>query len=519
MVPFAVCLLINPGLFDPLCIPINLIWIPFFTIPFSLTGKKIFYKTAVILFSIVGCIEVLHWIILKGPLTVTSLLVVSNTNFNEASEFVTQKATFWFLLLLPYIWLFFRTWKNPPRTRAFKGKFLISSSILFGSLIFISGMHYYGKLARKGVPQIGKVSYAFVHELKAYKQAVTDSQLRKVEAFSALEDAAQVFVLILGESCNRNHMSLYGAKARTTPRLSGRKDIIPYTDVVSTYSNTLESIIASLTDSNIEGNKSMIKADIIDVFNAAGYKTFWLSNQSPIGVWDNLVSAIGNKADVTTFVNTSSNSSMESLTTRSYDEKLFDPFKKALADKSRKKLIVLHLMGNHTLYTKRYPKAFQVFTGEGKKKKIIASYQNSILYNDFVVDNLLSTLEAASRQHNYLAASLYISDHGENVYDELNTAGHDYTDKIPKANVEIPFLVWLSDSFKQKFPGKTRLIRGRVNTPYATDDLFHSIIDLNYINTTHLIPERSVFHSKYNQNRKRILADGNNYDAIGKRID
>jgi heptose-I-phosphate ethanolaminephosphotransferase len=74
-------------------------------------------------------------------------------------------------------------------------------------------------------------------------------------------------------------MSLYGAKSKTTPRLDDRTDLILYNNVVSPYSSTINSVLTILTQTNLEK-----KIDILDIFHSSGFKIFWISNQSPIGV-------------------------------------------------------------------------------------------------------------------------------------------------------------------------------------------------------------------------------------------
>lgn len=182
----------------------------------------------------------------------------------------------------------------------------------------------------------------------------------------------------------------------------------------------------------------------MDIFSSAGYKTYWLSNQHPIGIWDNQVTVFAKKADHSHFVNIVSNSSMEATSATSYDSKLFTPFLKALQDSVDKKFIVLHLMGSHSSYSNRYPSDFNIFKGSNEKEKTIAEYDNSVYYNDFIVDNLLTILSRLSlKDTSEVVSCIYISDHGENVYDEMDRVGHDYSGKLPKSNVEIPFLVWV----------------------------------------------------------------------------
>jgi heptose-I-phosphate ethanolaminephosphotransferase len=168
-------------------------------------------------------------------------------------------------------------------------------------------------------------------------------------------------------------------------------------------------------------------------------------------------------------------------------------------------------MGSHSSYSKRYPSEFNIFSGENGKEQTIAAYDNSILYNDFIVDSLLSML-AKSTPHNQFSTAVYLSDHGENVYDEMDKVGHDYSNKLPKANVEIPFLLWSSPAFQEMKADKMLVINSNTNKPFVADDLFHSILDLNGIKSTYLEEERSIFNKNFNEKRVRILEDGKNYD-------
>ena len=77
----------------------------------------------------------------------------------------------------------------------------------------------------------------------------------------------------------------------------------------------------------------------------------------------------------------------ETTQTTHFDLSLVDVLKKLpVFDKA---LIVVHLMGNHGSYEERYPHAFNRWTG----KSHIDKYDNSILYNDFVMKQLFSAVK------------------------------------------------------------------------------------------------------------------------------
>ncbi|OQX75785.1 MAG: hypothetical protein B6D64_11085 [Bacteroidetes bacterium 4484_276] len=513
-IPIIIGFIIDHELSDSRYIIINLIWIPLFTIPYILLRKRIIYHFAALVFFLIGLIEISHWIILKGPVTITSILVMSNTNLQETIEFFDLKASIGLLILIPYTILFLFSLRCPPKHCPSKIKKYLIGAVLFISAIFIFENAFNGRLVRKGVPQIAKVAFSFWDKINLYREAMQEIAPRKVNANPTFTDGRQTFVLILGESCSRRHMSLYGASRKTNPKLETRDDLIVYADVVSPYSNTLNSVLSILSQSNLEHKVSFENSiDIIDVFHSAGFKTYWISNQSPIGIWDNMVTVFAKKSDYIKFVNTTSNSSFEAIFTTSYDSKLFKPFLRALNEDVDKKFIVLHLMGSHSSYSKRYPSDFDIFSGPGGKQETIAEYDNSILYNDYIIDSLLNIIISNDSHHNNsITSAIYLSDHGENVYDELDRVGHDYSKVLPKANVEIPFIVWLSPAYLKLNPYKTTIIKSNSNMPFVSDDLFHSIMDLNGIESKYLEEERSVFSEKFNETRQRILEDGDDYD-------
>lgn len=512
LLPLLVGHLIDFELVHPVSILVNLLWMLLFTVPFFYFRKVFIYYLAVVFYFLFGFIEIGHWLILEGPLTITSLLNILNSNYNEVVSFVSFKFDLELLFLIPYVILFIGALKNPPKISAPRsGLIQLSFIVLVPGLISFILLKSLPKTEL--APQFAKVFYATTIELQKYNKALADNKLRKVDAVLNTTSPRQTFVLIIGESCSRNHMSLYGGMAKTNPRLEKRSDLIVFDDVVSPHTYTTLAIPNILSNANLDNNIEFSESiDLLDVFHSAGFKTYWISNQSAIGIWDNIVSSIGSKADVSKFVNISSNSSQEAILNKSYDSRLFEPFLMALEDDAASKFIVLHLMGSHNTYSKRYPPEFDHFNGGDSKEQIIAEYRNSVLYNDFVVDSLLNILQASSSKNNTLTSLIYTSDHGENLYDEEDKIGHDYANTIPGANVEIPFMIWVSNNFRDFYPSKYQTILNNREKPFVTDDLFHSVLDINNVNVPYLDEARSIFNENYNDQRKRILADGNDYD-------
>ena len=491
---------------------INLLWIPIIALPYFIFKKRIFYHLMVFMYFVTGLVEVSHWLIIKGPTTVASLFMIFNTNSIELGEFLNVKTTPWLLLLVPYTFIFILTIKNPPiLLNAIYKKVIIVIAIALGGLFTVlSESAFIAELT----PRFNKVLHAFASDFRKYNKAVKDNIIKRIEIKQSIDVKKQLFVLIIGESASRNHMSIYGYDLKTNPKLELRDDLIVFDDVISGYSNTIEGVMSIITESDLQNELPYYQSkDLIDAFHSMDFKTYWISNQIPFGWAENLISAIGSKSDNTEFVNLSGNSTYEGNKNSSLDEKLLLPFYKALKDDVDKKFIILHLMGNHLDYKKRYPSQFQIFEGKDHKSKMRAQYANSILYNDYVMDSIFSLMsDHSAKIKNQLASAVYVSDHGENVYDAEGILGHHFVNKLHKPNVEIPMIVWLSPTFRQLDTVKTDLIEKRKNIPYVSDDMFHSILDLNFVQSSVFDASRSVFHIDFDKKRPRILTDGENYD-------
>ena len=509
-------LCVNPPLFAGRSLPVAAAWLVLWMLPFLLSRCRFCYRPAVLLLFAGGFLNLAHWLVLKCPLNVSSLFVLLNTNGSEVAEFVSLKASPRWLLVLPYLLIAVQAFCHVPELPAEKtGFWAVRIALLLFVILFYGEAAVNGRLVRTALPDTERTLCSFSGEIKAYR-SLKRRHFRPVEAH--VSDRPCVSVLIIGESCNRNHMSLYGYRRQTSPRLSRRGDIFCFADVVTPYSATLNSVLGSLTESNMDNPLPPDSCiHVLDVYRSAGFITYWISNQSPIGLWDNAVYSFARVADHPVFVNRSANTSFESTQLAVYDGVLFEPFWKVLwKDTASRKWIVLHLMGSHSRYDRRYPAAYARYVGGAdKRQRTIDAYDNSILYNDAVVDSIFTMLSHFASAHPQVRVhALYLSDHGENVYDAGETAGHDFADTIPYANVEIPFVLWLSEQDIRRDTAFSNRVRSRLFWPFMSDDLFHLLLDMDGISTPYFLPERSLFNPAYIQTRPRLLMDGRVYRRI-----
>ena len=484
------------------------VWILVFTSLGLLFQTRFFPRLGVIIFTLFGFFEVSNLAILHSPINVISVLALLNTNTSEAFEFLEIKGFINLTLLIPFLFFAVKAfWTKYSYTNDKKTYPTIALVI---ALVFIGENLVNNRLIRKGSPHFIKTVAAVAENIEALNND-TNHSLRAVKAKNLSGQVPKTIVLVLGESLSRRHMGLYGHSRETNPRLSSLSKLIVFEDVVSPYSNTISAVTKSLANINADSHDTLQpQSDILDVMSASGFKTYWISNQRPIGLWENYITQIAKKADFTKFVNTSGNSSRESNYIRSYDEKVVSPFEEVLSDTAISKFIVIHLMGNHTSYRRRYPEEYKKWEENGEVPGTKAQYDNSVLYNDYIIHRIISELDRGSSSNDAL---IYLSDHGENVYDELGNCGHDYGSILPKSNVEIPFIIWTSEEYQNSFPTKVHNASSHRNAPYMSDDLFHTLLDLCDVESEHYDSTRSILSPTYDSTRLRILENGSNYDT------
>ncbi|BCZ19629.1 hypothetical protein NHP190012_12710 [Helicobacter sp. NHP19-012] len=101
----------------------------------------------------------------------------------------------------------------------------------------------------------------------------------------------------------------------------------------------------------------------------------------------------------------------------------------------------------------------------------------------------------------------YLSDHAQDIFQSSNTYGH----RCSKYGVEIPFMVYVTDTFKQKHPDKVKLIAKAVHQPFMSDDLIHTLLPIVGIHTKDNLESKDLFSPKFDTHRKRVYCGRQEY--------
>ena len=294
----------------------------------------------------------------------------------------------------------------------------------------------------------------------------------------------QTYLVVIGESVDKKHMSLYGYSRNTTPNFDKIKnELCIFKNVRSGFCQTnavMKCIL--LFDQNFK------KGDIISFLNEAGFKTFWFSNQHTSGRYNSTEAMVASQASEFSFIN---RTYFRVNKTSQYDEALLKCLNYALKDPSDKKVIFLHLFGSHSVYNKRYPKEFDLFTDPNftPRANKVAEYDNSIAYTDYV---LMQALENLKKSDGGIKIFVYLSDHGEDAYDTDESTFSHASGSSPHM-FDIPLIAWFSDEFKKERKNYFESID--LSKKYKTDVMIHSLLDIFGLEHAMIKKEFSIFRN------------------------
>ena len=311
----------------------------------------------------------------------------------------------------------------------------------------------------------------------------------------------ELYILVIGEAARSSHFALNGYARPTTPRLSGRSNLVSFPNIYAQAGTTEQSVPHMISRLPVTRTAEVhTEKTLPEAFQEAGFRTAWLTNQSRIL---HLQRVLGT-ADVRF------ETGKDMSVTGNYDEYLLAPLQKVIAN-GGKQFVVVHTMGSHWRYDTRYPVTFKQFTpdlGEdfrlnmispANRTRLVNAYDNTILYTDFFLDSLLSIVE---RLH-IPAVVMYQSDHGENLYDDERRLVLHGNYSAGKWLFHVPFIIWYSDEYAALHPEKTQQLQAHADCCDNSSTLFPSLMDaagLHYINDTTgstVVRTRSIFSSGY----------------------
>lgn len=523
-----------------------------------------------VFFYMIVLVDVYCFVKFDTTITPTMLLLVGETDSREAAEFLesylTGSVVFsrlgWVLLVLLAHVAWVLIWHNRPKCKAwleaktgmtlgvpgwwrmaepwlgllFLVMFVVSTVKCFADkTAFVRLMSYDNigqvehELTKKEKAQLYLPGYRLVFSIyaneltaKQVKTLVENIDKAKVDSCSF---RSKNIVLIIGESYNRHHAGLYGYHKDTTPRQEARAqkgELIPFSDVVAPW-NLTSFVFKALFSLYTVGDKGEWCDYPLfpELFRKAGYHVTFLTNQflpqAKEAVYDFSGGFFLNNPQL-------SHAMFDTRNTRlyRYDDGLLGDYDRLQRNNGENNLIIFHLKGQHVDYRTRFPRDRRHFNPEDydrpelkqKELRVLADYDNAILYNDSIVDQIIKRFEDED------AIVVYVPDHGEECYEgDVHFYGRmhstEITARLAREEFDIPFWIWCSHSFMVSHPSLFNDIVKAKDRRYMTDALPHLLLYLGGISSPHYRDDLNVLSDGYNEKRPRMLKNTTDYDKLG----
>lgn len=372
-----------------------------------------------------------------------------------------------FLIILPIIGIYLVDIQFQSKAR-----YLIRSvSVFVGSIILalvllyaqFNPIHRAGNMSRKYIvyqltpvnhmqSMIGMIQY----KIQGLLPDDADKSIR-LTANITKPDEDLIVVLVVGESARQKNFNLYGyTRKNTNPMLSKVKDLHALNGVAK-YGSTLYALPEILKKQDVS---------IATVSAAAGIQTACYSHFS---LYDNC-----GTVDQIRVSNCKYGDDC-------YDEDVLPLLKNNLQTyMDGYRFIVLHLGGGShgPNYQKRIPEYYYRFLplcddadviNECTENELYNSYDNTILYTDYVLANIIKELDDSGAPYVFI----YVSDHGESLMEEDRVFhGMPPGVPLPPEQKHVPLIV------KSSIP-----ITILDSDEYSQPDVFDSVLDLLSIET------------------------------------
>jgi len=438
---------------------------------------------------------------------------VLQTDLTEAYEFITVFApdVMVYTIFSGFALVLFILWSS---SRA-PSRFMMAHGVLL-LLCMPFGVLFFDQSPNLNMSSAAISQYREDAELARISAETRNSQIGSIHAVK--QKVGEVYIIVSGESANRNHFSMYGYPRITTPLLSARRKkggFVQYKQAYSGGVSTRGSLGWALTSATVKNGSINVSPSVIEVLNAAGFETYWLKNGSTV-VSSSILSLIANQA--------THRDRLSSIYGQE-DGKLLAEVDKALAnDSSNNTAIFLRTQGSHVAYCQRLPKSdsdkwmlgdddyYNWLIPDKYESTHISDqancYDGSIKYTDYFVDEIIKRVERTGK----VASVIYFSDHGDEIVE-----GTAHMGGAPTYGVfSVPMFLWFSDSYQKLYPQNYTNIVSNSGRVFVNDVIFDSLLGLMSVETEQIRAENDISNIQF-QDRKwvyrgrKTVYDNDNY--------
>ncbi|GGD15884.1 phosphoethanolamine transferase [Aureimonas glaciei] len=344
-------------------------------------------------------------------------------------------------------------------------------------------------------PIVGAVKYAgsLIEERDVVVQPY-GVDARQGGRFAASRPA--LTVIVVGETARAQNYSLNGYARETNPAMKAQ-EALNFRQVSSCGTATAVSLpcmFSGYRRTDYSNAKGLSRENLLDVLTHAGLRVDWFDNNT------------GSKGVADRVAHEALQARPDPVNCREgdcWDQVVVERLKSYLSSAPvGNAVVVLHLEGSHgPAYYQRIPPAFARFQpacataqfGDCSQAEIVAAYDNTILYTDHILSEIVDLLKAKGPALS--TAMVYMSDHGESLGENglyLHAAPYFIA---PDTQTHVPFLAWLSDGYLKANDLDSACLRGEADRPLSHDNLFHTVLGMTDVKTAAYDAELDAFQA------------------------
>lgn len=480
---------------------------------FNLFNWKLIFKPFFIVLTLVS--SIVSYATTKYGVMFTPDMIqnIVETDVSEASSYLNLSFFVWLVLfgILPSIIIAKTTIKYPAH-------WLISLLLRFTSMLIsiiallIIGFFFYKDYASVGrnnaelkkyiIPSYYiDSSYKYIKARyfttnEPYKLLGTDA----VNTAKAYEDKPTLLVLIVGETARSQNYQLNGY-SQPTNQYTQDLGVISFQHVRSCGTATAVSVpcmFSTMGREDYSEQQARNQDGLLDILQHAGISLLWKDNDGGCkGVCDKIPHEM--IRPIVSDPQCNGSTCYDGVFLEAFDQDIIQLEREGKTDS----VLTFHLIGSHgPTYYLRYPPSHRYFTPDCPRSDIencsnaalMNTYNNTILYTDYVLSEIIKKLTLLSSQYN--TALIYLSDHGESLGEnELYLHGTPY-ELAPSVQTTVPLITWFSDGFrKEKQLNIDCLKKEATANGISQDNLIHSILGIMDIKTKEYKPTLDIFHT------------------------
>ena len=332
-------------------------------------------------------------------------------------------------------------------------------------------------------------------------------------------DSAEVYVLVVGETARSRNFQLYGYDRPTNPLLSNTSGLLVFSNVRTQSNTTHKSVPMLLTAATADDHDRLYREKgILAAFREAGFYTVFLSNQQPNHSY---IDFLGSQADEHLFIReadddadaAAADGKANDVVAQTSDERLLPFLNKAMAEGHKKLFVVLHMYGSHFNYRDRYPQSRARFMPDtptdskpDNRPQLVNAYDNTILQTDYILHSIIEKL----RSTRAVAAMMYTSDHGENIFDDSRRLFLHAAPRPSEYDTDVPLLVWTSEAYGREHATTVDALKSNLNKGVQTSaSVFPTMLSIGGISTKARVDSLSLTNPRYRMGTRLYLNDHN----------